>query len=94
MQTKKYYNFILSQKNNGYKTIQVVDQIMNLYPLLYLKYDLNSSEFDELIEEGIKFIDKIYAIVQMFTCLTIPLLKQYNGERGRWKGMSKLFYIY
>ena len=40
------------------------------------------------------FIDKIYAIVQLFTCLTIPLLKQYNGERGRWKGMSKLFYIY
>lgn len=40
------------------------------------------------------FIDKIYAIIQLFTCLTIPLLKQYNGERGKWKGMSKLFYIY
>ena len=26
--------------------------------------------------------------------LTIPLLRLYNGERGSWKGMGKLFYAY
>lgn len=40
------------------------------------------------------FIDKVYAFVQLFTCLTIPLLARYNGERGQWKGMGKLFYAY
>lgn len=40
------------------------------------------------------FIDQIYGIVQLGTCLTIPLLKLYNGERGSWKGMGKLFYAY
>ncbi len=40
------------------------------------------------------FIDKVYALLQMGTCLAIPLLRCYNGERGRWKGMGKLFYLY
>lgn len=40
------------------------------------------------------FIDKVYAIVQLGTCLTIPLLRLYNGKRGKWKGMGKLFYAY
>lgn len=40
------------------------------------------------------FIDKKYAIVQLFTCLTIPVLRLYNGERGQWRGMGKLFYAY
>lgn len=40
------------------------------------------------------FIDKVYAIIQFGTCLTIPLLRLYNGERGTFKGMGKLFYIY
>lgn len=40
------------------------------------------------------FIDKVYAVIQLFTCLTIPLLAHYNGERGEWKGMGKLFYGY
>ncbi len=40
------------------------------------------------------FIDKVYAFIQLFTCLTIPVLKLYNGERGSWKGMGKLFYAY
>ena len=30
----------------------------------------------------------------MFVALTIPLLKMYNGERGTWKGMKYLFYVY
>lgn len=40
------------------------------------------------------FIDKIYAIIQLGVCLTIPLLRRYNGERGKWKGMGRLFYAY
>lgn len=40
------------------------------------------------------FIDKVYALIQLGTCLTIPLLRLYNGERGLWKGMGKLFYAY
>lgn len=40
------------------------------------------------------FIDKVYALVQLGTCLTIPLLRLYNGQRGSWKGMGKLFYAY
>ena len=38
------------------------------------------------------FIDKIYAILQLFTCLCIPPLRLYNGQRGSWKGMGKVFY--
>lgn len=40
------------------------------------------------------FIDKTYALVQLFTCLSIPLLALYNGQKGSWKGMGKLFYFY
>lgn len=40
------------------------------------------------------FIDRIYAVVQLGTCLTIPLLRLYNGKRGTMKGIGKLFYIY
>ncbi len=40
------------------------------------------------------FLDKLYALIQLGTCLTIPLLRRYNGERGSWKGMGKLFYAY
>ncbi|MEI3161415.1 MAG: TraX family protein [Oscillospiraceae bacterium] len=40
------------------------------------------------------FIDKVYALVQLGTCLAIPLLQCYDGTRGRWRGMGKLFYVY
>ncbi len=40
------------------------------------------------------FIDKVYGIIQLGTCLTIPLLYLYNGKKGSWKGMGKLFYLY
>ena len=39
-------------------------------------------------------IDKVYGLIQLGTCLTIPLLKLYNGQRGSWRGMGKVFYIY
>jgi hypothetical protein len=40
------------------------------------------------------FIDRIYGIIQMCTLLSLPILKQYNGERGNWKGMKWFFYLY
>ena len=40
------------------------------------------------------FIDKIYALVQLGTCLAIPLLRCYDGTRGKWRSMGKLFYVY
>ena len=40
------------------------------------------------------FMDKVYGILQMCTLLSLPILKQYNGERGTWKGMKWFFYLY
>ncbi len=40
------------------------------------------------------FIDRVYGVLQLFTALTIPFLKGYNGERGSWKGMKWFFYLY
>lgn len=40
------------------------------------------------------FMDKQYGILQMCTLLSLPILRQYNGERGQWKGMKWFFYIY
>ena len=39
------------------------------------------------------FIDFGYGLLQMGTILSIPLLKRYNGERGKWKGMKYFFYL-
>ena len=40
------------------------------------------------------FLYKAYGILQMLIVLAIPLLHQYNGQRGKWKGMKWFFYIY
>jgi len=40
------------------------------------------------------FINPIYGIIQMGVALTIPLLKNYNGQRGSFKGMKYFFYLY
>ncbi len=40
------------------------------------------------------FIHPVYGALQLFAALTIPLLKMYNRERGAWKGMKWLFYLY
>ena len=40
------------------------------------------------------FLDRLYGLLQLGTCLTIPLLRRYHGRRGRWKGMGKLLYVY
>lgn len=42
----------------------------------------------------ILFVNPVYGILQMFVVLSIPFLKSYNGERGKWKGMKWFFYIY
>lgn len=39
-------------------------------------------------------IDKFYGVLQMGTVLSVLFLSRYNGERGKWKGMKWLFYIY
>ncbi len=40
------------------------------------------------------FLDRVYGLIQLANCLAIPLLALYNGQRGQWKGMGKLFYAY
>lgn len=41
------------------------------------------------------FLDKLYGVLQLFTFLTIPILAQHNGERGRKiPGTKWFFYIY
>ena len=40
------------------------------------------------------FVNRIYGIIQPFVILVYPLLKQYNGERGKAKWTKWLFYIY
>lgn len=40
------------------------------------------------------FMNKLYGILQYGALLSLLILKNYNGERGKWKGMKWLFYIY
>ena len=40
------------------------------------------------------FIDKVYGILQLFVIIVVPFIKQYNGQRGTWRAMKWLFYIY
>ena len=40
------------------------------------------------------FMDKVYGLLQLCALLSLPILKNYNGQRGNWKGMKWLFYIY
>lgn len=40
------------------------------------------------------FVNKVYGMIQPFVILVYPLLKQYNGERGKAKWTKWLFYIY
>ncbi len=40
------------------------------------------------------FVNAVYGIIQLFVILVYPLLKQYNGQRGKKKWTKWLFYIY
>ncbi len=39
-------------------------------------------------------IDRVYGIIQLFTCLSLPLLARYNGTRGKARWLGKFFYFY
>ena len=40
------------------------------------------------------FVNKTYAIIILFSILVYPILKMYDGSRGKLKWMKWLFYIY
>lgn len=40
------------------------------------------------------FVNWAYGLVQPFVFLVYPLLKRYNGRRGKGKGMKWFFYLY
>ena len=40
------------------------------------------------------FVSKVYGIIQLFVILVYPLLKRYNGEKGKVKYLKWFFYIY
>jgi len=40
------------------------------------------------------FLNPLYGALQFCVALAIPLWRMYNGERGKWKGMKWLFYVY
>ena len=40
------------------------------------------------------FVNKIYAIIQLFVIIVYPLLKMYNGQKGKLKFLKWFFYIY
>ena len=40
------------------------------------------------------FLDPLYGFVQLGTCLAIPILRMYNGQRGACRAIGKLFYFY
>jgi hypothetical protein len=40
------------------------------------------------------FVNKLYGIIQIFVILVYPLLKMYNGEKGKCKWLKWFFYIY
>lgn len=40
------------------------------------------------------FVNWAYGLVQPFVFLVYPLLKRYNGQRGKGKGMKWFFYLY
>lgn len=40
------------------------------------------------------FVNKIYGIIQLFVILVYPLLKQYNGTKGKVGWLKWFFYLY
>lgn len=40
------------------------------------------------------FVDKVYGMIQLFVILVYPILKHYNGEKGKASWMKWFFYIY
>ena len=40
------------------------------------------------------FVSKIYGIIELFVILVYPLMKQYNGQKGKANWLKWFFYIY
>ena len=40
------------------------------------------------------FVDRLYGVIQLFVVLVYPVLKLYNGEKGKASWMKWIFYIY
>jgi hypothetical protein len=40
------------------------------------------------------FLKVVYGFLQLLIVLAVPILYQYNGQRGKWKGMKWFFYVY
>lgn len=40
------------------------------------------------------FVNKVYGIIQLFVILVYPLMKQYNGQRGKAGWLKWFFYMY
>ena len=40
------------------------------------------------------FVSKVYGVIQLFVIISYPLLKLYDGTKGKNKFMKWFFYIY
>lgn len=40
------------------------------------------------------FVSKVYGLIELFVILVYPLMKQYNGQRGKAAWLKWFFYIY
>ena len=40
------------------------------------------------------FVNKVYGFIEMFVILVYPLMKQYNGQRGKVAWLKWFFYLY
>ena len=40
------------------------------------------------------FVSKVYGVIEVFVLLVYPLIKQYNGQRGKTPWLKWFFYIY
>ena len=61
-----------------------------------LRKQMGSMMFWVMLYAIVSFIwvNRIYAVVQLGVILVYPLLKQYNGQRGRADWMKWFFYLY
>ena len=40
------------------------------------------------------FVSKVHGIIELFVILVYPLMKRYDGQRGKAKWLKWFFYIY
>ena len=61
-----------------------------------LKKQISSMLFWVVIYAAVSFffVNKVYALIQLGVILVYPLLKQYNGKKGKANWMKWFFYLY